>query len=143
VPELACLFAFGVLVCSLAQMPTPWSQVSRLQNTDIHIYGHPVGETFIDAHTDPGEAVAILTPLGHRVAYNAGITDVTPYTGGNSMPTVDQFEEMLRDLRAAGGRKVFLSVPQEVVELPEALVKRGYTERAREPFGMTEFSASS
>ncbi|HEV7773196.1 MAG TPA: hypothetical protein VGO48_07940 [Conexibacter sp.] len=143
VPEVACLFAFGVLVCSLAQMPTPWSQVSRLQNTGIHIYGHPVGETFIDAHTDPGEAVAILTPLGHRVAYNAGITDVTPYTGGNSMPTVDQFEEMLRDLRAAGGRKVFLSVPQELVELPEALVKRGYTERAREPFGMAEFSASS
>lgn len=139
-PEAACMFGFGVLVCSLALTPTPWSQVSRLQNAGIHIYGHPDGEAFIDAHTRPGDSVAILIPLGHRVAYNAGIVDVTPYTGGNSMPTIDQLDEMLRDLRAAGGRKVFLSLPEERVELPELLVKRGYVERAQERFGMAEYS---
>ncbi|HEX7291370.1 MAG TPA: hypothetical protein VF250_09615 [Conexibacter sp.] len=139
-PEAACLFGFGVLVCSLAQAPTPWSQVSRLRRAGLHVYGHPVGETFVDAHTRPGEAVALLIPLGHRVAYNAGIVDVTPYTGGNSMPTVDQFEEMLRALEAAGGRKVFLDVSREAPELPDALAGRGYVERARERFGMAEFA---
>jgi hypothetical protein len=141
--EAACLFGFGVLACSIAQAPTPWSQISRLRHTDIHIYGHPVGETFIDAHTRPGESVAILTPLGHRIADNAGIVDVTPYSGGNSMPTVDQFEEMMRALEAAGGSKVFLAPAREWNELPDALVRRGYAERARERFGMAVFSRAA
>jgi hypothetical protein len=138
--EVACLLGFGVLACSLAQAPTPWSQISRLRATGIHVYGHPLGETFIDAHTRPSEAVAILSPLGHRVAYNLGIVDVTPYTGGASMPTVDQFDETLRTLRAAGGRTVFLLLTEEWAEVPEALVRRGYVERARERYGMAEFS---
>jgi len=141
--EAACLLGFGVLVCSLAQAPTPWSQIARLQDAGIAIYGHPVGETFIDARTHPGESVAILSALGHRAAFNVRIVDVTPYTGSKSMPTVDQLDETLHDLRAAGGRKVFISTSEAWPELPEALAQRGYAEVARERFGMVEFAAPS
>ena len=101
--ELACLFAFGLLVCSVAQVPTPWSQIAKLQRTGDALYRHPLGEPFIAAHTRPGEAVAILSLLGHRSAYNLGIVNVTPYAGGaGSMPTIGQVYETLAACARSG-----------------------------------------
>jgi hypothetical protein len=139
-PEAACLLGFGVLACSLAQAPTPWSQVARLQRTGAAIYRQPADEPFIAAHTRPGEAVVILTKLGHRAAYDIGVRNVTPYTGGSSMPTVDQFVETLERLRAAGGRKVFLSLPDERPEVPGWLERRGFAPTAAESAGMVQFT---
>lgn len=138
--EMACLFAFGVLVCSLAQAPTPWSQVSRLRHTGLAIYDHPPSEPFIAAHAHRGEVVAILTQLGHRAAYNLGLVDVTPYTTLESMPTLDQLVETLDDLQAAGGRKVFLSLREAWPEVPGALEARGYAPVVREQYGAAEFA---
>jgi hypothetical protein len=135
--EAACLFAFGVLVCSLAQIPTPWSQVARLQRSDLRIYEHPPGEEFIAKHTRPGETVVIVAPLGHRMAYNLGLVNVERYTGGESMPTVEQYDEMLEDLRAVGGRRVFLGSAWPGVGA--ALEERGYVPFARERYGMAEW----
>lgn len=140
IAEAACLFAFGVLVCSLAQTPTPWSQIARLRRTGIAIYAHPEEEPFVAAHTHRGEPVAILTVLGHRVAYDLGLGNVTPYTGQSSMPTVDQLDETLAALRKAGGRSVFLLLRETWREVPEALMRRGYVRVAQEPYGMQEFS---
>jgi len=140
-PEVACLLGFGVLVCSLAQTPTPWSQVARLNRTADPLYAQPLGEPFIAAHIRPGEPVAILTGLGQRAAYDLGVVDVTPYAAG-SMPTIDQFDEMLADLRAAGGRKVFFAKNEQTwtqADVPDALSQRGYRVAARERYGMMEY----
>jgi hypothetical protein len=137
--EVACLFGFGLMVCSLAQTPLPWSEILRLRQAGDPIYAQGQGEPFVRLHTRSGEAVAIFPMLGHRTAYDLGITDVTPYTGTPSMPTIDQFEETLRALRAAGGRKVFLSGPNEWPGTFEALTARGYRLAARERYGMVEF----
>ena len=64
--EAVCLLGFGVMVCSLAQTPTPWSQVARLQGRSEPLYAQPLGQPFIAAYTHPGESVAIFTLLGHR-----------------------------------------------------------------------------
>jgi hypothetical protein len=139
IPELACLFAFGITVCSLAQLPTPWAQVERLRRTGVAIYRHPAGEAFIRLHTRRGEAVAILPRLGHRIAYNLGIVDVVPYGDGRSLLTFDQYDEMLADLRASGSRKVFLSLEGVGPEVPELLEQRGFVLAASEAHGMAEF----
>jgi hypothetical protein len=139
--EAACLFAFALMICSLAQTPTPWSQASRLRHTGVAVYARPMGQPFVAAHTRSGESVALLTQLGHRAAYNLGIADVTPYTGGSSMPTADQLDETLRLLREAGGRKVFLSLEERFADMPRALLERGYRRVAVERFGMQEFVA--
>lgn len=139
---VACLFGFGVLVCSLPQTPTPWSQVARLQRTGAPLYKQPLGAPFIAAHIRPGESVAILTGLGHLAAYDLGVTDVTPYAGVGSMPTVEQLDETLDELRAAGGRKVFFATPEQrwtQAEIPEALSQRGYRQVAAERYGMVEY----
>jgi hypothetical protein len=114
--ELACLFAFGILVCSLAQTPTPWSQAKRLQATGPHVLAMPPGYAFVAASTHRGEHVALVTMLGHRIAYELGLDDVTPYTGP-SILTEQQLAETVKALHDAGGHKVFVSrreLPQEV-----------------------------
>ncbi len=142
VEEFACLFAFAVMTCSLAQTPMPWTELARLDRTGDSIYAQPEGQPFVAAHTRPGESVAILTLLGHRVAYAIGVTDVLPFSGGSAMPAVRQLDKALEVLREARGRKVFLSARTEWVGMPEALEQRGYRTVAREAYGMVEYVSS-
>ncbi len=107
-PELACLFGFGLLVCSLPQLPAPWLQVQRLERTTARTFDEPAAERFVAAHTRDGERVVVLAQLGHRLAARVGVEDVTPYTGEESMPTREQLDETLALLRREGGTKLFL-----------------------------------
>jgi hypothetical protein len=123
---IACLVGFGVLVCSLAQTPAPWVQVRRLGETTPARIVTPAAVRFVRRHTRPGEPVAILTTVGHRLAAQAGVTDVTPYTGMESMPTREQMDETLRILREAGGHSVFTAVNEPVPETVQAVEDAGF-----------------
>jgi len=123
----ACLLAFCVAGCSLAQTPTPWSQLHRLRDTTPTTFRTPSGQSFVAAHVRRGERVAILQTLGHRIAANLHVTDVTPYTGQASMPAVDQLYDTLRILQAEGGTKVFITVGSaEIPDVRPALEAVGY-----------------
>src|SRR6185312_8004119 len=113
----ACLFAFCVAGCSLAQTPTPWSQLDRLRHTTQTTLRIPEGQAFIAAHVRRGEHVAILQMLGHRIGANLHVTDVTPYTSQAAMPAVDQLDDTLHVLRAEGGLKIFIIVGGD--EIPD------------------------
>ncbi len=124
---VACLFAFCVAGCSLAQTPTPWSQVRRLQRTTQAAFRAPAGQGFVAAHVHRGERVALLQALGHRIAANLHVTDVTPYTGQASMPAVEQLADTLRILRREGGSKIFIAVGgQELPDVRPALEAAGF-----------------
>ncbi len=123
----ACLLAFCVAGCSLAQTPTPWSQLHRLRDTTPTTFQIPSGQEFVAAHTRRGEHVALLQSLGHRIAANLHITDVTPYTGQSSMPAVEQLYDTLRMLQAEGGTKIFILVGgAERPDVRPALAAVGY-----------------
>jgi len=123
----AAIFAFCVAACSLAQTPTPWSQLHRLRHTASIGFARPGGQEFIVRHIRRGERVAILQTLGHRIGANLHVTDVAPYTGEASMPAVDQLDDTLRILRAEGGTKVFIQVGgTEIPDLRPALEAAGY-----------------
>ncbi len=123
----ACLVAFCVAACSLAQTPTPWSQIDRLRDTTTASFRVPAGQRFVAAHVRRGEHVALLQTLGHRIAANLHIADVTPYTGQASMPAVDQLEDTLRILRREGGTKIFIGVGgPEIPDVRPALEAAGY-----------------
>jgi hypothetical protein len=107
--ELACLFAFGLLVCSLAQTPSPLAQGRRIAASGPRYLQQQPTRAFVAANSRAGEAVVMLTELGHLVAYRAGVDDVTPYTGNESIQTQEQLDDALAALRAAGGHDVFLS----------------------------------
>jgi hypothetical protein len=124
--ELAVLVGFGVLACSLAQTPAPWSQIDRLGRTTRQRIAAPADVRFVVRHARPGEAVAILTTVGHRLAWQAHVADVTPYTGIESMPTRDQLDETLRDLRRAGGHTVVATVEEAMPEVVQSVERSGY-----------------
>src|SRR5205807_6697881 len=71
IPQLAVLFGFALMTCSLAQTPTPWSQLHRIAHTTpTPVFKQPEAKRFIAADTHRGEHVLILIPLGHRIAYD-------------------------------------------------------------------------
>lgn len=126
VAALACIFGFAVAACSLAQTPTPWSQVDRLRAGGDPVLEHPVGQAFIDRNTDVGEPVLILSDLGHRAASNLGIENVSPYAGSLSMPTPVQLDRAMHALQAAGGRKVFLDPQYTFADVQEGIMAAGF-----------------
>src|SRR5215213_52072 len=151
------LFAFGVLVCSLAQIPAPWAQLDRLTSgftaNAINRY-----ERSLEPSPDPedrqlfaaladgprrwtieqGAPVAILLTTGHRIADANGVVNVSPYTGAESMPTVEQVDKTLAALRAAGGNTVLVSIPAGR-GLLDVLDQRGF--KVVTPAGLVRFDA--
>ncbi|HEX5146137.1 MAG TPA: hypothetical protein VFV85_03875, partial [Conexibacter sp.] len=103
---VAVLFGFGVMACSVAQLPTPWSQVRRLRAPYLQLAewrsprlfvppAAPAARAFVASLADGphrfayrrGAPVAILLTGGHRVADAYGVADVSPYTGIESLQT--------------------------------------------------------
>jgi hypothetical protein len=127
VAEVAVLACFALCCCSLAQLPTPWSQIERIQRaSEFPALRQSAAVRFVVATTRPGETVAILTPLGHRVALDAGVRNVAPYSSSEAMPTFAQLDETVEALRAAGGRRVFLWMPNTWDDVPTALMRAGF-----------------
>jgi hypothetical protein len=132
--ELACLFAFGLLVCSLAQTPSPLAQARRIAADGPRYLRQPEASAFVAANASSGEPVVMLTELGHLMAYRLGIDDVTPYTGNESIQTEEQLDDALTALRAAGGRGVFLSTTALTpASMRAALAARGLQLAATAP----------
>jgi hypothetical protein len=125
--ELALLFGFGLAVCSLAQTPTPWSQLARIRDdAPVAIFRQPAVTAFVARQTRPGEKVAILIPLGHRIAYDTGRVNVSPYASIESMPTRQQLARAIATLRREGGDKLFISWPFTFAEEVAAIRHAGF-----------------
>jgi hypothetical protein len=109
-PELAVLFAFGLIVCSLPQTPTPWSQLARIRDrTPAPVFKQLEAVQLVRATTRPGEKVGVLTTLGHRVAYDAGVVNVSPYSSIESIATHEQLATTIAALHREGTSKLYLS----------------------------------
>lgn len=132
--ELACLFAFGLLVCSLAQTPSPIAQARRIAAGGPRFLQRPETRAFVAANARAGEPVLMLTELGHLVAYRVGVRDVTPYTGSESIQTEEQLDDALAALRDAGGHEAFLSTSTLTpTSMRAALAARGLQLAATAP----------
>ncbi len=70
--------------------------------------------------------MAILAPVGHRIAYDLGIVNVAPYASILSMPAVEQLRETIRVLRREGGHVIFAPAYQTEPQQLEAIERAGY-----------------
>jgi hypothetical protein len=126
-PELTVLFGFGLAVCSLAQTPTPWSQLDRIRDlAPRSIFRQSAAQAFVKQRTRAGEKVAILIPLGHRIAYDTGRVNVAPYASVESMPTTQQLERALATIRREGASKLFLTTQFTPEDEQEAIQQAGF-----------------
>jgi hypothetical protein len=138
IAALLCVFGYVLLCCSLAQTPTPWEQVERLNRAEPPILAPPAGQSFVAQHVHRGEPVAILLMLGHRIAVNLGIDNIAPYANRRSMSTVEQFKEALAALRSAAGDKVFVEPELTTEQMRELLSASGFIPADNEPGGRAE-----
>ena len=125
--ELLVLAGIGVMACSLAQIPTPWSQIERIRHTQPHdVRVVTAIEEAIKEKTRPGEPVAVLARPGHQISEEIGIVDVTPYANIDSMMTEQQWRTMIHALQRAGGNKLFVQEETLFQEHIDWLAARGY-----------------
>jgi hypothetical protein len=125
--ELLVLAALGVMVCSLAQVPTPWSQVDRLRAGQPHdVRVMTALEEVVRESTHAGEAVALLIKPGHQIAEQDGLVDVTPYANIDSMMTEEMWADAIAALQRAHGRKLFVTRETLFAEHIRWLARRGY-----------------
>lgn len=118
-PALAVTFGFALAVCSLAQVPSPWGELQRIGRPTADVPGSVPAGGFREApvtqivaeQTRPGERVVILSQVGHRVARDARVVNVSPYTGLEQMPAIEQLDETVGILRREGGTKLFVAQP--------------------------------
>ncbi len=125
--ELLVLAGLGVTVCSLAQIPAPWSQVERIRRAQPHDVRvvTAIGNA-VEEKTRPGEPVAMLVRPGHQISEEIGIDDVAPYANIDSMMTEQQWAEAIRALERAGGDKLFVQQETLFAEHVDWLAARGY-----------------
>ena len=142
--ELATLMGVGIALCSVAQVPRPWDEARRIGSSLDPPTLRPLEtENFIAQQTSPGERIAILGPLGHRIAHDVGVEDALPYATLESMPTRELFDAMLDGLRAEGVTKVFMIFVKTTTRDHEAALRAaGFTEAARSG-GVVEFVRGS
>jgi hypothetical protein len=120
------LFCFGLAACAVFQMPRPWAELARLERTGAPIYKQQDAIELVAATTRPGDKVAIITPLGHRVAYDAGVVDVAPYASAESMPTAEQLGTTLDVMGRNGVTQIYVYRQGTAPALFQALVAAGY-----------------
>jgi hypothetical protein len=144
VGALVVLFGFGVMAGSVAQVPRPWSEVERVSSghAPAATWGSsepfvpspaPAARRFVASLADGpsrfvyrrGAPVAILLTDGHHVADAYGVVDVSPYTGVQSLQTVQRVDATLDALRDAGGNTVVVPAIAEP-GLYAVLARRGF-----------------
>jgi hypothetical protein len=130
VTDLAVLFGVGVMVCSLAQFPTPWSQIERLTTAhgdtrptvaEVEPYvPDPTARAFVaslvdgrDFYLKRGAPVALLFENSHRVADSYGVVNVSPYANAFEMFSRASVHRTVAALRRAGGNTIVTSVTKE------------------------------
>ena len=142
--SLTVLFGLGVMACSLAQTPTPWSQIERIQTVPAkwrplpeigpaEVYRDPAMRRFISTIPDAsgrlqvvrGAPVALFMTNGHRVADAYGLKNVVPNTGLASIHTVEALEATLEAIRREGARTIIIPASGSG-ELYLTLVRNGY-----------------
>jgi hypothetical protein len=128
-PELIVLFGFGLSACMLGQLPLPWSQVARLHvHTPKPLYRQAEIVGFVGRRTKLGEKVAILVPFGHRIAYELGVQNVSPYVMDQAIVTKRQWRVLFDAMEREGTRKLFLS-PEPAPALRKLLARAGFSQQ--------------
>ncbi len=133
--ELAVLFGFGLALCSLREVPSPWGQLDRLTATYAPAKDQAAVTRFVALRTRPGERVAILMALGHRTAYELGLDNVSPYVFFEAIVTRRQFQRVIDAARREHVHKLFF--PGAYDQQLALLARAGFHPRAAVA-GMTE-----
>lgn len=121
IPELLVLYALGLAICTLKDIPRPGPTIARLTTHEPPPVYRPTAERFIRPHVRRGEKVAILLPLSFRLAYELGLVNVAPYEFMNAIVTREQMQTLLDTVEREHVREIFMPSPgYRILEEAEA-----------------------
>jgi GNAT superfamily N-acetyltransferase len=127
IAHIAVFLGMGAAACSLAQTPAPWTQIERLERTTASTYVASGALKQVLRRYGGGKPEAIMSVIGHREAYEAGIENVSPYLGTLLIVTVQQIENTLRALRDAGGKLLVLPLANTNTNFYTTVCKAGFS----------------
>jgi hypothetical protein len=118
VPKLVVLFGFGLAACSVAQLPPPWREATRIADAAGPTQPLVLSAMadLVRARTHPGERVAVIVEVGHRVAREADVVN----------------DDTLDLLRREGGDTIFVGQPL-LPGMAAYLRSRGWLQVHRSP----------
>jgi len=130
--ELLVLLGFALAVCSLAQLPSPWHEARRLEAAGAQAYVEPEAHALIGRNAVRGEHVAVVLPMGARIAIELGMVDVSPYALVDEIGTRRQWRVLLDAMRAGHAHKLFVETSHFTGGNLRLLERAGISLRGRE-----------
>jgi len=116
VAELAVMFTFGLAIASLPNTPLPWAQVDRLRTpAATAVFEQATARDFVAQRTSAGEHVAILALLGHRIAHDLGLVNVSPFSTVEAIRTPEQLALTVDEVRRHDVQAVFVRSPGSTI----------------------------
>jgi len=137
-PIAVALCSLGLIATAIGQFPAPWTQVSRIaERAPRAIFDRSPASAFVKRTAVKGEAVVVLASLGHLIAHEAGVVNVSPYSHPSGVLSYNQLDEVTTALRDAHGTRFYLgaSSPEGMVwpEISEVLRTDGFRPIAYDP----------
>jgi hypothetical protein len=113
-PELLVLVGFAVAAWEVIHVPSPVPPMRRLASAPAPQYRR-AAEEFVGERTRHGEKVAIVLPEGHRIAYDLGLDNVSPYPFTNAIVTWRQMHTLIETVRREHVHAIFLPIPESYI----------------------------
>jgi hypothetical protein len=136
----SALVSLGLVATAVTQFPAPWTQLRRIA-TDApppSPYDVSAAVSFLRRTATPGESIVLLAPLGHLIALDAKVENVSAYSNPEGVVTYEQLDEELEALRDARGTRFYVA-DGSFPEIPHALASDGFSPTRDPASGITEW----
>jgi hypothetical protein len=111
VAELLVLLGFGLSICAVSQLVSPFTLIRRLTTPLPAPQYRPVVEQLIAQRVSPGEKVVILVPESFRIAYELGVDNVAPYPLQIAIVTRSEMQTLIDVIERERVDEVFVPTP--------------------------------
>jgi hypothetical protein len=120
--------SLGLVTTALTQFPAPWTQLHRIETSapSPPPYNVAASVSFLRGTARRGEPIVLLAPLGHVIALDADVENVSPYSNQEGVVTYQQLDEELAALHEAGGTKFYLA-DNSFPEIAQGLSSNGFS----------------
>jgi hypothetical protein len=105
------IVGFGLAATALLDVSAPWTQVARIYHTSDRTSTFdllPAAERFVASQSHEGEPVLVFRENGHLLAREAKVRNVSLVGDPLHIVSPTQLDDLLEDLRDAGGHAVFV-----------------------------------
>jgi hypothetical protein len=129
---VTAMIGFGLASTAALDIPAPWAQAARIADDSDRTSSFdllPQAEQFVAEQAQEDEPVLILRENGHLLARGAQVRNVSLIGDPVHVVSPAQLDDLLGDLRDAGGRTVFVGdgvFTPVYADLRTGLRARGY-----------------